>query len=58
VAPPAARCLSLFVPLLAACEEAAADPWPPGTVLAVDDVPIALDEVDRASVWIERIDPK
>lgn len=32
--------------------------WPVGTVVAVDDVPISLDEVDRASVWIERIQPE
>jgi hypothetical protein len=27
-------------------------------VLAVDGAPISIDEVDLASVWIERIDPK
>jgi hypothetical protein len=32
--------------------------WPAGTVLAVDDRPITLDEVDLASVWIERIQPE
>lgn len=39
---------------------AAAEPidWPAGTVLAVDDRPITLDEVDLASVWIERIQPE
>jgi len=54
---------------LAACGADAAPPagpapepqrsgWPPGTVLAVDGVPIGIDEIDLASVWIERIDPK
>lgn len=32
--------------------------WPAGTVLAVDDRPLTLDEVDLASVWIERIQPE
>ena len=32
--------------------------WPAGTVIAVDDVPIGIDEVDEASVWVERVDPK
>ena len=31
--------------------------WPAGTVVAVDEVPVSLDEVDLASVWIERIEP-
>ena len=30
--------------------------WPAGTVLAVDGVPITAEDVDRASVWIERIE--
>ena len=32
--------------------------WPEGTVLAVEDLPISVDEVDAASVWVERIDRK
>jgi len=32
--------------------------WPAGTVLAVDGLPISVDEIDLASVWVERIDPK
>lgn len=32
--------------------------WPPGTVLAVDGVPLSIDEVDEASVWVEPIDRK
>jgi hypothetical protein len=48
--------------LLAACDEPSAaekpSDWPPGTVVAVDHVPISVDEVDEASVWIELIDPK
>jgi len=32
--------------------------WPAGCVLAVDDVPIFADEVDRASAWIAMIEPR
>ena len=32
--------------------------WPPGTVLAIDSMPVSVDEVDLASVWIERIQPQ
>jgi hypothetical protein len=52
----------MLLPLLAGCgggaPEAADPDWPEGTVVTVDDIPILLDEVDAASVWIERIDPK
>jgi hypothetical protein len=30
--------------------------WPPGTVLAVEDLPILAEEVDRASVIVQRIE--
>ena len=54
---------------LAACgaEAAPAEPedasasaraWPPGTVVAVDGTPLSVDEVDLASVWVERIEPE
>ncbi len=53
---PSASLIPVLALVLAGCDKPPA--WPPGTVVAVDDVPITLDEVDRASVWIERIDPK
>lgn len=31
--------------------------WPVGTVLAVDDVPINVEEVDHESIWIQPIEP-
>lgn len=31
--------------------------WPAGTVLAVDDVPISAEEVDREATWIQPIEP-
>jgi hypothetical protein len=30
--------------------------WPPGTVLAIEGVPITADEVDRASVYVQTIE--
>jgi hypothetical protein len=30
--------------------------WPPGTVLAVEDLPILAEEVDRATVVVQRIE--
>ncbi len=59
--PPRRSVLVLFVALALACssDEMASAPepsWPPGTVLAVDDLPITAEEVDSASVWIERIE--
>jgi hypothetical protein len=50
----------LAVVSLAACGDAngaQARAWPAGTVLAVDDVPIRAEEVDAASVYVERIEP-
>jgi hypothetical protein len=56
--PGLALAASVLVAALAACER---DPppksWPPGTVLAVDEVPIGVDEVDLASVYVQRIEP-
>ena len=55
--------LAAFV---AACNPSAADApkaaaqaktWPPGTVLAVDELPIGAEEVDAVSVYTERIEP-
>lgn len=30
--------------------------WPAGTVLAVEDQPITLEEIDRAVVWVQRVE--
>jgi hypothetical protein len=53
------RSCHLIALALAGCGGAApaVEDWPEGTVVAVDDIPILLDQVDLASVWIERIDP-
>lgn len=59
-------CLLLFAALAAAgCAREESDgsgagqpSWPAGTVLAVEDLPISAAEVDAASAWIERIEPK
>ena len=40
-----------------AAPEATRD-WPAGCVLAVDDVPIFEEDVDRASAWIAMIEPQ
>lgn len=37
-------------------DPAPARSWPPGTVLAVDDLPILAAEVDRATVIVQRIE--
>jgi hypothetical protein len=37
--------------------EAPAKTWPPGTVLAVDDLAVGAEEVDAVSVYTERIEP-
>jgi hypothetical protein len=48
--------------LAPACDEPQAvedgPTWPLGTAVAVDDIPISIDEVDQASVWVERIEPR
>lgn len=36
---------------------AAAVEWPAGTAIAIDDVPIAAEQVDLDSVYVERIEP-
>jgi len=41
-----------------AADEAPEHEWPEGTALAVEDLPISVEEVDAASAWIERIDRK
>ncbi len=56
-------CAILCLALASACSPAgegtaSATRWPEGTVLAVDDLPIRAEEVDQASVWIERIERK
>lgn len=66
------KSLILAVALLAACGEPespasesevhaapeATRSWPAGCVLAVDDVPIFEEEIDRASAWIAMIEPQ
>jgi hypothetical protein len=55
------RCATLAL-LLAACDGANAPEkpraWPPGTVLALDDVPISADEVDAIANIVARIEPQ
>ena len=58
---PAAELALLVAALAASCTPPAPAPvsytWPAGTVLAVEGVPITAEEVDLASVYVERIHP-
>ena len=59
----AAVALAALVGLATGCDRspsaAVATPsWPAGTVLAVEDRPILAEEVDQASVFVERVEPQ
>lgn len=52
----AAACEPSAEPTSAAPPQVPARTWPAGTVLAVEDVPILAEEVDQASVIVQRIE--
>jgi hypothetical protein len=57
-----ARIAGIALVLLAACgdepdDDAPAVTWPPGTILALDGVPISIEEVDAALVPVHLIEP-